>query len=264
MYELAHGENLTAKALQETLSLDQGYLSRLLAKLESEGLLVRRPSPEDARSQLLSLTAKGGKAFAGLDRASREAISELLDTFSEDDQAAIVAAMGKLARLLGRCGKANSAPIFRDPVVGDFGWIIHRQAVLYAREYGWDQSYEVLITGIVVKFAAGFDPRRERCWVAELDGVAVGSIFLVQESDDVALLRLLYLEPSARGRGMGRSLVDLCIGFAQGAGYRTLRLWTNDVLGSARRIYEAAGFQLVRAEEHHSFGKGLVGTNMGA
>jgi DNA-binding MarR family transcriptional regulator/GNAT superfamily N-acetyltransferase len=259
LYELAHRNGLTASDLGRDLGLDAGYLSRLLKKFEGRGLVTRAPSAADARQSVLSITAAGRKAFEPLDRASREEVAGLLGRLSAEHREAVVAAMQKVQRLLGQNRDPSTPYILRPLQVGDIGWIIHRQGVLYAREYGWDESYEALAAEILAGFVKSFDPKHENAWIADREGEVVGSVFLMRKSAEVAKLRLLYVEPSARGLGLGRRLVDECIGFARAKGYKTLTLWTNDVLVSARRIYQAAGFQLTGEERHHSFGKDLVG-----
>jgi DNA-binding MarR family transcriptional regulator/GNAT superfamily N-acetyltransferase len=256
LYELAQSEPVTAAALREVTGLDQGYLSRILASFERQGLVSRRVAPDDGRVRLLQLTAKGRTAFARLDSRAQDATLTLLDAHGEQAQQDIVHHMQALLRLLSPDPKPAPAILLRPPKPGDLGWVVHRQAILYAQEYGWDSSYETLIADIVGKFKSG---PGEQCWIAELDGAPAGAVFIVRENDAVARLRLLHVEPFARGNGLGRMLVDACVGFARGAGYKTLRLWTNDVLVSARRIYQAAGFKLVKEEKHHSFGKDLVG-----
>lgn len=259
LYELAHRDGLTATQLSRDLGLDPGYLSRILAKFSGRGFLRRRASEADARQSLLELTRAGRRAFAPLDRASERAVADLLATLSEPDREALVAAMRGIRRVLGNGTDEHLPLLFRSLQPGDVGRITHRQALLYHREYGWDETYEALVARILADFVESFDPERERSWIGELDGQIVGSVFVMRKSAEVAQLRLLYVEPSVRGRGFGRRLVNECIRFARGKGYGRLVLWTNDVLVSARRIYEAAGFHLVKEEPHHSFGKDLVG-----
>jgi DNA-binding MarR family transcriptional regulator/GNAT superfamily N-acetyltransferase len=260
LYELVHRTGLTATDLGRDLGLDAGYLSRLLKKFEGRGLVTKTPSRVDARQSMLAITKAGRKAFEPLDRASREEVTGLLGRLSAEHREAVVAAMQRVQRLLAKDPKAEKISYRLRPLqVGDIGWIVHRQSVLYAREYGWDESYEALAAEILAGFVKSFDPENENAWIAEREGEVVGSVFLMRKSADVAKLRLLYVEPSARGLGIGRRLVNECIEFARSKGYRTLTLWTNNVLVSARRIYQAEGFQLVGEERHHSFGKDLVG-----
>lgn len=259
LYELAHRQRPTATELCQELGLDAGYLSRLLKKFEARDLLVRTPSVEDARQSELTLTAAGRQAFEPLDRASHDQVAAMLAPLVASEREALVKAMRTIQRLLGDSHQPAVPYQLRPPQPGDLGWIIHRQAVLYAQEYGWDETYEALVAEILGQFVRHFDPESERTWIAEREGAVVGSVFVVRESAEVARLRLLYVEPSARGLGIGRRLVDECIRFARLKGYRRLTLWTNDVLVSARRIYQDVGFRLTREETHHSFGKDLVG-----
>ena len=261
LYELGQGDGITAVALAAELGLDQGYLSRLLRGLEQRGLLRRAPSEADRRASLLTLTPAGRDAFAALDAGSRAQIGALLGPLSAPERTRLAAALREAEALLGGEAPVPAPWSLRPPAVGDMGWIVHRQAVLYAREYGLVMGYEALIAGIVSRFVENFDAARERCWVAERAGEAVGSVFVVRKSDEVAQLRLLHVEPSARGQGIGAGLVEACIGFAREAGYARMMLWTNDVLVSARRIYQAAGFALTAEERHRSFGHDLVGQN---
>ncbi len=256
IYEIAHAEPVTAAALRGMTGLDQGYLSRMLTGLEKQGLVARRAAPDDGRVRLLHLTAKGRTAFSRLDARAQAATLAMLDAHGEKEQQDIVHHMQALQRLLSPEPNPKPAILLRPPRPGDLGWVIHRQMILYAQEYGWDTSYETLVSEIMGKFKNG---PGEQCWIAELDGAPAGAVFVVRENEDIARLRLLHVESFARGQGLGRLLVDSCINFSRGAGYKILRLWTNDVLVSARRIYQAANFQLVKEEKHHSFGKDLVG-----
>lgn len=260
LYELAQRDRSTATELGAELALDPGYLSRILRKFDQDGLIEKLPSESDGRQTLLHLTEAGRAAFAPLDERSRGEIGDLLARLSRDDQRRLIAAMQTITGLLSDRVEDQTAPyILRPHRPGDMGWVVHRQALLYAQEYGWDGSFEALVAEIVAKFVQNFDAARERCWIAERDGGIIGSIFLVKESDDVAKLRLLYVEKTARGLGLGRHLVHECIAFARSAGYRKMTLWTNDILTAARHLYEEAGFHLVSEERHHSFGKDLVG-----
>lgn len=258
LYELAHHDNPTATQIAQELSLDAGYLSRLLKKFEKQGHLIRGRDSQDARQRPLRLTKAGRRVFGGLDRASGEQISTMIAPLTPGQVSELVGSMQTVRRFL-QSDAPQPAYSLRPLRVGDIGWIIHRQGLLYAEEYGWDVTYEGLVAEILGTFVKQFDPAAENAWVAERNGAIVGSVFLVRESETVARLRLLYVEPSARRLGIGRHLVDACLAFAREKGYRAMRLWTNDVLVSARRIYQAAGFRLVEEKHHHSFGKDLVG-----
>jgi DNA-binding MarR family transcriptional regulator/GNAT superfamily N-acetyltransferase len=265
LYELAHRRGLTARDLGEWLGIDAGYLSRMLKGFAKRGLIRKIPSPADARERQLEITPAGRRAFAPLNRRSHADVGAMLDALTADKQRRVVDAMAAIEMLLGSDERASSAPrsgyTLRGPRPGDIGWITHRQEVLYFEEYGWNEEFEALIAGIMSKFILEFDPVMEKCWIAERDGEIVGSVFVVKTTKAIAQLRLLYVEPGARGLGIGRRLVDECIRFARARKYRTVTLWTNDVLTSARRIYEAAGFRLMKQERHRSFGKNLVGQN---
>ena len=259
LYELAHRLAPTAADLSRDLALDGGYLSRILKAFEQRGLITRSVSPHDARQAVLALTPAGAAAFAPLDRASQQDVQAMIDRLAPVQAAELVGAMRTIERLIGSQEPPATPVILRPHRLGDLGWIAHRQAILYAQEYGWDETYEALAAEILAAFVKRHDPRAERGWIAERDGVAVGSVFVMRACETVAKLRLLYAEPAVRGSGLGRRLVDACIEFARDNGYRTLTLWTNDVLVPARRIYQAAGFTRVDSQPHHSFGKHLVG-----
>ena len=261
LYELGRHAPTHATALGRELGLDAGYLSRILRGFERRGLLERTPSKTDGRQHVLALTGQGRNAFARLDGASRREIGTLLALLPTARQQRLVAAMHVIEQLLGGPPQPARSAAYRvrPHRPGDMGWVVHRHGVLYAREYGWDARFEALVAEIVARFIKRYDPKRERCWIAEREGEIVGSVFLVRRSDRVAQLRLLLVEPHARGLGIGARLVRECIGFARRAGYRKIMLWTNDVLHAARHIYEKAGFHLVREERHHSFGHDLVG-----
>lgn len=263
IYELAQRETTTARALAAELRLDPGYLSRILKRFAARKLIARQPDAADARQRPITLTEAGRAAFAALDRRSAAEVGDMLAKLSGAARARLVAALAEAETLLG--GRPEAEPkvpyLLRPPAPGDIGWIVHRQGLNYAREYQWDEAFEALVAEIVAAFVRNFDAKRERCWVAEREGAVVGSVFVVRESDDVAKLRLLYVEAEARGLGIGRRLVDECLRFARFAGYRRITLWTNDILVSARRIYEAAGFRLVDQQPHHSFGHDLIGQN---
>ncbi|WP_262298979.1 bifunctional helix-turn-helix transcriptional regulator/GNAT family N-acetyltransferase [Microvirga sesbaniae] len=259
LYELAHRGPVTAADLGRELGLDAGYLSRLLKRFGAHGLTRRTPSKDDGRQFLLSLTDKGLAAFEPLNQASAAQVATMLSRLSAGERERLTQAMTTVEHLIGDGPRPDRPYILRPHRPGDIGWIAHRQGILYAQEYGWDETFEALVAEIAAAFVRNFDPARERCWIAERDGEIVGSVFLVRSSDEVAKLRLLYVEPSARGLGLGGRLTEECIAFARDRGYRTLTLWTNDVLVAARRIYQAKGFRLVKEEQHHSFGKDLVG-----
>jgi DNA-binding MarR family transcriptional regulator/GNAT superfamily N-acetyltransferase len=260
LFEVTHQQGLTAADLRRELAIDAGYLSRILRRFVAQGLVKRSLHATDARSSTLAVTAKGRQALAPLERASRARAAELiahLDAGSADE---LRRALRTVERALTPKARSLREPIVLRPhQVGDIGWIAHRQGMLYAQEYGWDQSFEALVAEIAAKFVREFDPAQERCWIAEQDGRIVGSAFVVRKSARVAQLRLLYVEPSARGQGLGARLVDECIRFARGKEYKTLMLWTNDVLRAARHIYETRGFVLHKQERHRAFGKPLVG-----
>jgi DNA-binding MarR family transcriptional regulator/GNAT superfamily N-acetyltransferase len=260
LYELAHRDGLTASALTQELGLDPGYLSRILRGFGERGLVDRRPSEEDARQHRLTLTAAGRRAFAPLDRGSHEQVAAMLARLSAAEQRRLIGAMRAIEGLLDP-QPAEGPYLLRPHQPGDMGWVVSRHGVLYAQEYAWTMEFEALVADIVAAFIKSYDAARERCWIAEVDGEPVGSVFVVKQSDEIAKLRLLLVEPQARGLGIGRRLVAKCIRFARQTGYRKLTLWTNDVLHAARRIYQDAGFVLVQEEPHHSFGHDLVGQN---
>jgi DNA-binding MarR family transcriptional regulator/N-acetylglutamate synthase-like GNAT family acetyltransferase len=260
LYELAHRDAPTAAALARDLDLDTGYLSRILQAFEREGWIRRARSDDDARAVHVALTAAGRKAFAPLDRESHDQVAQMLAPLAERDAAALVDGMALIEKLLAPTATTlPEAFVLRPHRPGDIGWVIERHGALYAQEYGWDDSFEALVAEIGAKFLRNFDPKRERCWIAERGGERAGSVFVVKRSTRVAQLRLLLVEPGARGLGIGKRLVDECIAFARGAGYRRMMLWTNGGLDAARGIYESRGFTLVGEERHHSFGHDLVG-----
>jgi DNA-binding MarR family transcriptional regulator/N-acetylglutamate synthase-like GNAT family acetyltransferase len=259
LYELAHREDPAAKEIGIELGLDPGYLSRIIQNFDENGLITRKPLPTDRRQYRLGLTAKGRQAFAKLDRSSHDEIAGQLATLPRGGGQRLTAAMGLIERLLGNPRAAARPAVLRDPRPGDMGWVVQSHGALYASEYGFNASFEALVAEIAAKFLTSFDASRERCWIAEIDGDEVGSVFLVRESDDVAKLRLLLVDPAGRGQGLGQRLVAECIAFARACGYRKITLWTQSILLAARRIYQAAGFVLVATEPHRSFGQSLIG-----
>lgn len=256
LHEIAERRAATAAAIAADLGLDMGYLSRILAGFQRQGLVVRTTAAEDRRSKTLALTPAGRAAYRRLKGAAERDASALLDRLTPLRRDRLVRGMGEIETALA---DAPSAATLRPHRPGDIAYVLHRQAVLYVEEYGWDGSFETLLLKVGADFLRGFDPAREACWIAELDGAIVGSVFLVRESDTVGRLRLLYVEPSARGHGIGQRLVAACVERAREAGYARLTLWTNDILTTARHIYDASGFRLVAEKPHHSFGKDLVG-----
>ncbi len=261
IFELANQSNITASELCNGLGLDAGYLSRILNKLEGDKLIEKIRSDEDGRLRLISLTPEGEKAFSLLDQRSNEEVSELLCELNEGDRVRLIEAMGSIEQILDHGFKYAEPFYLRHHEAGDIGWVIHQHGLLYNQEYGWDESFEALVAQICADFINKYDPQKERCWIAEMQGERVGSVFCVQESEQVAKLRLLLVTPQARGLGLGSRLVQECIRFAKRSGYQKLTLWTNDVLLAARHIYEKIGFRLVKEEPHHSFGHDLVGQN---
>ena len=261
LYELAHRGSATASELGRDLGIDAGYLSRILRGFARRGVLVRTTAKDDARKSILRLTARGKATVAPLEARARDQIGMMLDSVPAAEQERLVASMRAIERGLRPAPRAAPKVTLRSHRPGDMGWVVERHGALYWQEYGWDESFEALVADIVAKFITHLDPRRERCWIAEVDGQRVGCVFCVNKSKTIAKLRLLLVEPEARGLGVGSRLVDECIRFARATGYRELTLWTNDVLVAARRIYERAGFELVESERHRSFGKALVGQN---
>jgi DNA-binding MarR family transcriptional regulator/GNAT superfamily N-acetyltransferase len=257
LYELGRRGPCTATEIGKDLELDAGYLSRLVQSLKRRNLVQAKPCAEDARASLLSLSADGRKAFSLLDTRSREEVSAMLDALPASDQARLVGAMQTVESLLGH--EKSPEIVLRAHRPGDMGWVVHRHGALYAQEYGWDERFEGLVAGIVARFVARFDPARERCWIAELDGEPVGSVLVVQAGKSTAKLRLLLIEPRARGRGLGKRLVHECIAFARAKGYRRLVLWTQSNLSAARALYQGCGFVLKKTEKHASFGVKLTG-----
>ena len=259
LYELAHRDDAAAKEIGIELGLDPGYLSRIVQKFDEDGLITRKPLLTDRRQYRLALTAKGRQAFAKLERNTNDDVAAMLAALPRGGGQRLIEAMAAIERLLGASSIPPSPAVLRDPRPGDMGWVVQSHGALYAREYGFDPTFEGLVAEITAKFLSSFDPSRERCWIAEIDGVQVGSVFLVRHSDDVAKLRLLLVDPAGRGQGLGARLVGECIGFARACGYRRITLWTQSILIAARKIYQDEGFVLVASEPHRSFGQDLIG-----
>ncbi|RFB80463.1 bifunctional helix-turn-helix transcriptional regulator/GNAT family N-acetyltransferase [Methylovirgula sp. 4M-Z18] len=258
LYELAHRTDPTAAELSRALNLDRAQISRTLKRFGDRGLVGTREDPQHGRHRLLSLTPAGLDAFAALEANTRATVGAMLEALPPVRRTRMLAAAHTMTKIF----EAESAPsvTLRDPRAGDFGLVVHRQAVLYTEEYGWNDDYEALVARILADFRQSFDPAREAAWIADLDGRMVGSIFLVRsDKPEVGKLRLLYVEPEARGMGVGKMLVDACVERACAVGYRRIDLWTNSILTSALRLYQRAGFRLVHEEPHHSFGHDLVG-----
>jgi DNA-binding MarR family transcriptional regulator/N-acetylglutamate synthase-like GNAT family acetyltransferase len=263
LYELSQRKQLTATDVARALDLDAGYLSRLLSNFEKRGLISRTTSAKDGRQSHLALTARGRKLFAPMEERSQRQAAAMLDKLDDTQQARVVAAMNAIETLLAGAPAekpdAKSRYVLRDPRTGDFGWIVSRHAELYAKEYGWKEPFEGLCAQIVADFVNTFDPKWERCWIAEIDGENVGCVMLVKdEQPAVARLRLLLVDPKGRGLGLGTRLVDECVRFARAAGYRKITLWTHSILSAARHVYERAGFTLTSSEPRHTWGQDVV------
>ena len=259
IFELAQQDSTQVTDLRKRLDLDAGYASRLLARLEGRGLLTRERSDEDARRQIVRLTETGRKAFAVLDERSVGRIGSLLGRFGDDEQQRLLGAMDTITSLVGERA-ADPTLVLRQPRPGDFGWVVHRHGALYSREYGWDERFEALVARVVAEYVDRRGDPRQAGWIAELDGERVGSVFCMPAEDGVtAKLRMLLLEPAARGRGVGKRLVSECVEFARAAGYQAMELWTVSLLEAARAIYRKAGFQLVSEETITGFGYELTG-----
>jgi DNA-binding MarR family transcriptional regulator/N-acetylglutamate synthase-like GNAT family acetyltransferase len=255
LYEVAHREHPTATELCQQLGLDPGYLSRILRGLEKRSLVHKSASQSDGRQSLLGLTARGKETFTALDARQNDEVATMLRQLPTAGQARLVQAMRMIETVLGNGAEAKTSYILRAHQPGDMGWVVHRHGVLYAQEYGYDETFEALVAEIAAKFIQHFDPKRERCWIAEKDGEIVGSVFLVKKSKTVAKLRLLLVEPSARGLGIGKRLVGECLRFARQVGYEKMVLWTQSELPAARHIYQEAGFRLVQQKKHQSWGR---------
>ena len=258
LYELAHREDVAAKQIGIELGLDPGYLSRIIQKFCDDGLITRIPLPSDRRQYQLGLTANGRQAFANLERSSQDDVAAMLAALPDGNVQRLIGAMALIEQLLGSPAASASTAVLREPRPGDMGWVVQSHGALYAREYGFDSSFEGLVAKIIADFLASFDAARERCWIADIDGMPVGSVFLVRHSDEIARLRLLLVEPAGRGQGLGKRLVGECIGFAKACGYRQITLWTQNNLLAARKIYRDHGFAVVGSQPHRSFGQDLV------
>src|SRR5882757_5967536 len=258
LYEIAHGAR-TASDIGRTLDLDAGYLSRVLRNFEKAGLITRKPAPEDARQSHLAFTPRGAKTFAPYEQRSQDVVATMLGTLEPNDQARLIDAMTTIERLLGATAEAKPSVILRQPKHGDFGWIVSRHAELYAQEYGWGDPFEGLCAQIVADFVNKYDAARERCWIAEMDGENVGCVMLVKDEEPgTARIRLLIVDPKARGLGLGAQLTNECVKFSREAGYTKITLWTHSILTAARHVYQKAGFKLMRSEPHESWGKPVV------
>lgn len=258
LFELAHRDGILAKDIGTELGLDPGYLSRIVQSFMKKGLVTRKPEPSDRRQFKLALTAKGRQAFDRLDRTSHQEVGKMIAELPGDGGQRLVEAMSAIERLLDdETHRPDVALRAHRP--GDMGWVMQQHGRLYAEEFGWDISFEALVADIVAQFLKEFDPQRERCWIAEIDGRQAGSVFLVKQSDEVAKLRLLIVDPAGRGLGLGKRLVDECITFARSCGYRRITLWTQSMLLAARGIYENAGFVRTASEPHRRFGQDLIG-----
>jgi len=260
LYEIARRPLPTASDVGRALDLDAGYLSRVLRQFEKRGLVQREASASDGRQSHLTLSPRGRKAYAPLERGSQRDTGAMLDKLAPADQLRLIAAMTTIQTLLG--GKPAAAPerryTLRAPVPGDFGWVVKRNAELYAQEYQWTEPFEGVCAQIVADFANKHDPKRERCWIAEMNGEKIGCIFLAKETESLARIRLLLVDPKARGLGLGANLTDEAIRFPRRAGYKKITLWTHSVLTAARHIYQKAGFKLMRSERHKSWGRPVV------
>lgn len=259
IYELANNITKTASDLCKELGLDPGYISRILQRFEDKGIVNRKTSEEDGRTRIIQLTGSGLKEFELLNKRSNEEIEDILNDLPKEDQKQLLTAMNTIERILNRNLKFSEPFFLRSFESGDMGWVVHRHGVLYRDEYGWNEEFEALVAEIVSDFIKNYKPDKERCWIAEMNNEIVGSVFVVKKDDKVAKLRLLLVEPKARGFGLGTKLVEECIKFAKNAGYEKMTLWTNSILVEARHIYKKVGFELVDGEDYHGFGKDLTG-----
>jgi DNA-binding MarR family transcriptional regulator/GNAT superfamily N-acetyltransferase len=258
LFEVRQRGHATATEIGRDLGLDAGYLSRILGQFEKSGLIRKQRSPSDGRQSFLSITAMGRKAMDLLERRTVRQVGDVLHRLSDPEQDRLVTAMRTVERMIVPQPAAEPEIILREPKPGDLGWVVARHATLYAEEYGWGGNFEGLCAQIVAEFVANYDARRERCWIAEMDGETVGSVFLVKDTDEIARIRLLLVDPAARGRGVGMLLTQECARFAKAGGYRGITLWTHSVLTAARHIYAKTGFTLTSSEKRKSFGKQVV------
>jgi DNA-binding MarR family transcriptional regulator/GNAT superfamily N-acetyltransferase len=258
LYEMHQRGSTTATDIGRALGLDAGYLSRILRRFHKLGLIRKAISPDDARQSLLSLTARGQKAYAPLETRTKRDIGTMLGRLNPPEQDRLISAMHAVEAMIAPAPHVQSEIVLRQPRPGDLGWVVARHAELYAQEYGWGENFEGICAQIVADFVSKYDPKRERCWIAEMDGRTVGCVFLVKDTDTVARLRLLLVDPVARGRGLGTRLTDECVRFARACGYQGMTLWTHSVLTAARLIYERAGFRLTSSEKRKSFGQDVV------
>jgi DNA-binding MarR family transcriptional regulator/predicted GNAT family acetyltransferase len=259
IYELAQHESSTATELGNELGIDPGYLSRILGNFQKNGLIHKETSREDGRQSILRLSQSGQQAFALLNARSQQEIQSMLEQLTREEQSRLVQAMYRIEELLGAPPEDKVPYILRPPQPGDLGWVVARHGALYAQEYQWDETFEGFVAEIIAAYVKNFDPKKERCWIAEVAGENAGSVFIVKKTDETAKLRMLLVDPRARGLGIGKRLVQECIRFARQSGYRKITLWTNSILLAARAIYRQTGFQLVESEAYHGFGQDLVG-----
>jgi DNA-binding MarR family transcriptional regulator/N-acetylglutamate synthase-like GNAT family acetyltransferase len=258
LYEIRQRAGATATDIARDLGLDAGYLSRILHQFHRSGLIRKEVCAGDRRQSFLSMTARGRRAYAPLEQRAQRQVGAQLAPLTAAEQANLVSAMGAIETMMAATPQVESEVVLRGPRPGDLGWVVSRHAELYAQEYGWGENFEGICAQIVADFAANYDPKFDRCWIAEMGGRKVGSVFLVLDSDEIARLRLLLVDPAARGRGLGARLTHECIAFARARGYRRVTLWTHQVLTVARHIYQRAGFRLTSSEARRSFGQDVV------
>jgi DNA-binding MarR family transcriptional regulator/GNAT superfamily N-acetyltransferase len=259
IFEIGRLEETTARELRGLLKMDSGYLSRILKRLHGAGLITREPAPADRRQRLLRLSGDGYNAYRYLVTRSQEQFEGVLQKLTSEDQSRLLGSMQTILGILSPKSSSTTPFVLRPHHSGDIGWVVFRHGAVYAEEHGWNEEFEALVARIMADFLESYDPRYERSWIAERDGDRVGSVFVVRKTEEIARLRLLLVEPKARGQGLGRKLVEECVGFSRRAGYLKLQLWTQNILHSARRIYEHSGFRLVAQEKHRSFGHDLLG-----